>query len=153
MKITRSGFMFGGPFQIRYLDNFSNSLIFLEKSFKLTFTMAYLAFLNFFYLALVLRARAVNNPFPDLPNFPFDSEDVVSILSRWSNFSEIFKISYIFKMTRSSLSLISLCFLILRVILICMRFGKSQRSLTIWTKWIPHLQSQKLKLRDQESGS
>ena len=47
MKITWSGFMFGDPFHIRYLDNFSNSLIFLERSFMLTFPMAYLAFLYF----------------------------------------------------------------------------------------------------------
>ena len=42
----------------------------------------------------------------------FDSEDVVSIVSRLSNFSENFKISYIFsyafKVTSSSLSLIYL---------------------------------------------
>ena len=72
--------MFGGPFHIRYLDSF------------LTFPMAYLAFL-FFGLALVLRFRAVTNPFPDLPNFPFDSEDVVSIVFRLSNFFEIFKVT------------------------------------------------------------
>ena len=35
--------------------------------------MAYLAFLYFSDLTLVLRARAVTNPFPDLPNFTFDS--------------------------------------------------------------------------------
>ena len=85
--------MFGDPFHIRYLDNFSNSLVFLESSFMLTFPMAYLAFLYFFELALVLRSRAVTNPFPDLSYSTFDSEDVVSILFRLSNFSEIFKIS------------------------------------------------------------
>ena len=106
--------MFGCSFQISYLNNFSNSLIFLEKSFILTFPMAYLAFLYSFYLALVLRARAVTNPFPDTSIFTFDSEDVVSILSRSSNFSEIFKISYIFKVTHLSLPLISFCFLTLR---------------------------------------
>ena len=111
--------MFGCPFQIRYLNNFSKSLILLERSFILTFPMAYLAFLYFVDLALVLRARAVTNQFPDPSIFTFDSEDEVSILSRLSNFSEIFKISYIFsyafKVTRSSLSLISLCFLKLRL--------------------------------------
>ena len=85
--------MFGDPFHIRYLDNFSNFLILLERSFILTFTMAYLAFLYFFDLSLVLRARAVTNPFPDLSNSIFDYEDVVSILFRLSNFSEIFKTS------------------------------------------------------------
>ena len=66
--------MFGDPFHIRYLGFFSNSLILLEKSFILTFTMAYLAFLYFFDLALVLRARAVTNPFPDPSNSTFDPE-------------------------------------------------------------------------------
>ena len=82
--------MFGDTFQIRYLDNFSNSLILLERSFILTFPMAYLAF---FDLALVLRDRAVTNPFPDLSYSTFDSEDLVSVLFISSNFSEIFKIS------------------------------------------------------------
>ena len=71
MKITQSGFMFGDPFQIRYLDNFSNSLILLERSFILTFPMVYLAFLYIFDLALVLRARALTNPFPDPSKFYF----------------------------------------------------------------------------------
>ena len=93
MEITRSGFMFVDPFQIRYFDNFSNYFIVLESSFMLTFPMAYLAFLYFFDLALVLRSRAVTNPFPDLSNSTFDSEDVVYILFISSNFSEIFKIS------------------------------------------------------------
>ena len=97
--------MFGYPFHIRYLDNFSNSLILLESSFMITFRMAYLSFLYFCDLTLVLKARAVTNPFSDLPNFPFDSEDVVFILFRLSNFSEIFKV------THFSLPLISLCFL------------------------------------------
>ena len=59
-------------------------------------------------LTLVLKARAVTNPFPDLSNFPFDSEDVVSIFFRFSNFSETFKLTIL------SLTLISLCFLTLR---------------------------------------
>ena len=103
-----SGFMFGDTFHIRYLDNFSNSLIILERSFMLTFLMAYLDFLYFLDLALVLRARAVTNPFPDLPNFPFESEDVVSVLFIQSNFFEMFKVTHL------SLPLISLCFLTLR---------------------------------------
>ena len=63
---------------------------------------------EFFDLTLVLRARAVTNPFPDLPNFPFESEDVVSILFRLSNFAETFKVTIL------SLPLISLCFLTVR---------------------------------------
>ena len=85
--------MFGDPFHIRYLDKFSNYLILLERFFMLTFLMANLEFLYFFDPALVLRARAFTNPFPDLSNFAFDSEDVVSIFSRSSNFYEIFKVS------------------------------------------------------------
>ena len=106
--------MFGDPFHIRYPDNVSNSLIFLERSFMLTFQMAYLSFLYFFDLVLVLRVRAVTNPFPDLSNSTFDSEDVVSILFRLSNLSEKLKISEIFKVTHFSLPLISLCFLTLQ---------------------------------------
>ena len=111
--------MFGCLFQMRYLNKIFKLFDLLERSFILKFTMAYLAFLYFVDLALVLRARAVTNHFPDPYIFTFDSEDVVSILSRLSNFSENFKISYIFsyafKVTRSSLSLISLCFLTLRL--------------------------------------
>ena len=59
----------------------------------LTFLMAYLAFLYFDDLTLVLKSRAVTTPFPDLPNFSFDSEDAVSILFRLSNFAEIFKVT------------------------------------------------------------
>ena len=70
--------------------------------------MAYLAFLYFGDLTLVLKARAVTNPFPDLSNFSFDSEDVVSILFRLWNISEISKVTIL------SLSLISLCSLTLR---------------------------------------
>ena len=38
--------------------------------------------LYFCDLTLVLKYRSATNPFPDLPNFPFDSEEVVSILFR-----------------------------------------------------------------------
>ena len=114
MKLSQSGFMFGCPFQISYFDNFSNSLILLERCFILTFTMAYLAVLYFVNLALIFRARAVTNHFPDPSIFIFDSEDVVSILSRFSNSSYIFKILFMFKLIHSSLSLNYLCFLTLR---------------------------------------
>ena len=65
----------------------------------MSFPMAYLAFLYFLDLDLVLRAGEVTNPFHDLSNSTFDSEDVVSILFRLSNFSEIFEIYEIFKVT------------------------------------------------------
>ena len=72
----------------------------------LTFPMAYLAFLFFFDLDLVLISRAVTNPFPDLSNSNFDYEDVVFILFRSSNFYEIFKTSSIFNVTHLSLLLL-----------------------------------------------
>ena len=108
MKVAGSWFMFGDPFHIRYFAIFSNPLIIFERSFSLTFTMAYLAFLYFCDLTLVLKARAVTNPFPDLPNLPFDSEDVVFILFRLSKFDEMSKVTIL------SLPLIYSCSLNLR---------------------------------------
>ena len=64
-------------------------------SFLLTFLMAYLAFFYFCDLALVLKPREVINPFTDLSNFTFDSEDVIFILSRLSNFNEMSKMTYL----------------------------------------------------------
>ena len=95
----------------------------LKISFILTFTMAYLAFLYFCDLALVLKPREIINHFPDLSYFPFDFEDVIFILSRLSNFDKMSKAMYLslplisfcfFKVTYLSLPLISLCFLTLR---------------------------------------
>ena len=40
-----------------------------------------------------LKPREVINPFPDLSNLPFDSEDEIFILSRLSNFDEISKVT------------------------------------------------------------
>ena len=108
MKVAVSWIMFGDPFHIRYFANFLKLFVIFERHFLLTFPMAYLAFLYFCDPTLVLKARAVTNPFPDLPNFPFDSEYVVFILFRLSNFAEIFKVTIL------SLTLISLCFLTLR---------------------------------------
>ena len=86
--------MFGDPFQIRYLDNFFKLFDFVGKVLH---TDIYdgipCLFIYIFDLVLVLIARAVTTPFPDLYNSTFDSEDVVSILFRLSKFSEIFKIS------------------------------------------------------------
>ena len=65
--------------------------------------MAYLAFLYFGNLSLVLKSRAVTNPFPDLLNFSFDSEDVASILFGLSNFSEMSTVT-IFSLPLISLS-------------------------------------------------
>ena len=59
-------------------------------------------------LNLVLKYRAVTNPFPDLSNFTFDSKDVLSILFRLSKFAETFKVMIL------SLTFISLCFLTFR---------------------------------------
>ena len=93
MKITRSGYMFGDPFQLRYLDKFFKLFDFVGKVLHTDISDGIPFLFVFFDLALVLRARAVTNPFPDLSNYTFDSEDVVSILFRSSNFFEIFKIS------------------------------------------------------------
>ena len=106
--------MCGDPFLIRYLDNFFKLFDFFGKVLRTDISDDIPCLFVFFDLALVLRARAVTNPFPDLSYSTFDSEDVVSIFSKSSNFSEIFKISYIFKVTCLSLPLISLCFLTLR---------------------------------------
>ena len=92
MKVAGSWLMFGDPFHRKYLAKFLKLLDNLQRTFSLTFPMAYLAFLYFCGLTLVLKSRAVTNPFPDLPNFTFDSEDVVLILFRLSNVSEIFKV-------------------------------------------------------------
>ena len=92
-------------------------------SFSLTFTMAYLSFLYFCDLALVLKPRELINPFNDFSNFPFDSKDVILILSRLSNFDEMSKVTYLslpriylcfFKVTYLSPHLIYLCFLTLQ---------------------------------------
>ena len=74
----------------------------------LTFPMAFLNFLYFYGLTLALKPREVINPFPCLSYFIFDSEDVIFILSRLSNFDDMSKVTY------SSLPLISLCFLSLQ---------------------------------------
>ena len=93
MKITQGGFMFGCPFQIRYLNNFFKLFDFVGKVLHTDIYDGIPCLYIFFDLALVLRSRAVTNPFPDTSNSTFDSEDVVSVLFRSPNFSEIFKIS------------------------------------------------------------
>ena len=85
--------MFGDPFQIRYLDNFFEFFDYVEKVLHTDIPDGIPCLFVYFDLALILRARAVTYPFPDPSNSTFDSEDVVSILFRSSNFSEIFKIS------------------------------------------------------------
>ena len=85
--------MFGDPFHIRYLDNFFKLFDNIGKVLHADISDGIPCLFVFVDLAVVLRARAVTNPFPDIPNFPFDYEDVVSILFRLSNFSEIFKIT------------------------------------------------------------
>ena len=85
--------MCGDPFHIRYLDNSFKLFDFVGKVLHADISDGIPCLFVFSDLVLVLRARAVTNPFPDLSNSTFDSEDVVSILFRLSNFSEIFKIS------------------------------------------------------------
>ena len=99
--------MFGDSFQIRYLDNFFKLFDFVGKVLYADISNGIPCLFVFFDLALVLRARAVTNPFPDLPNYPFESEYVVSILFRLSKVFEIFKVTHL------SRPLISLCFLTL----------------------------------------
>ena len=100
--------MFGDPFHISYLANFlklfDNLLKVLLADISNGIPCLFVFLRN---LTLVLKAIAVTNPFTDIPNFPFDSEDVVSILFRLSKFSETFKVTIL------SLLLISLCFLTL----------------------------------------
>ena len=97
--------MFRDPFHISYLDNFFKLFDNVGKVLHDDIYDGIPCLFVFFDLTLVLRVRAVTNPFPDLTNSPFDSEDVVSILFIMSNFSEIFKVTHL------SLPLISLCFL------------------------------------------
>ena len=85
--------MFGDPFKIRYLDNFFKLFDFVRKVLHTDIYDGIPFLLYFVDLSLVLRSRAVTNPFPDLSNSTFDSEDAVSILFRSSKFSEILKIS------------------------------------------------------------
>ena len=106
--------MFGDPFHIRYLEKHFKLFDFVGKFLQTDISNGIPCLFYFSGLALVLRARAVTNPFPSLSNSTSDSEDVVSVLFRSSNFSEIFKISYIFKVTHLALPFISLCFLTLR---------------------------------------
>ena len=87
--------MFGYPFHITYLDNFFKLFDFFGKVPHADVSDGIPCLFVFFDLALVLRDRAVTKPFPDIPNLLFDSEDVVSILFRLSNFSEIFKATHL----------------------------------------------------------
>ena len=109
MKVAGSWLVVGDPFHISYFANFLKlfdnlrRVLLTDISYGIPFLFVFLR-----NLTLVLKSRAVTNPFPDLPNFPFDSEDVDFILFRLSNFAEIFKVPIL------SLPLIYLCFLTLR---------------------------------------
>ena len=70
--------MFGDPFIVRYLSNFYKLFDNIGKVRHADIFDGMPCLFVFFDLALVLRARAVTNPFPDIHNFTFDSEDVVS---------------------------------------------------------------------------
>ena len=100
--------MFGDPFHIRYLANFLNLFDNFRKVFLADFSDGIPCLFYFCDIPLVLKPKAVTNPFPDFPSFPFDSEDMVSILFRLSNFAETFKVTIL------SLPLIYLCFLTVR---------------------------------------
>ena len=100
--------MFRDPFHIRYLANFLKLFDNVGKVLHSDISDGIPCLFVFFDPNLVLRYRAVTNPFPDLPNFSFDSDDMIYILFRLSNFSEIFKVTIL------SLPLIFLCFLTLQ---------------------------------------
>ena len=70
MIVAWSGLMFGDPFHIRYLENISNSLIILERSFMLTFPMAYLAFF-IFRPCFGIESQSGYQPLSWSPQFPF----------------------------------------------------------------------------------
>ena len=55
--------------------------------FRFTLVMAYLEFLFFFDLPMVLIHREVINSFTDTPKKDFGSEDIIFILSRLPNFT------------------------------------------------------------------
>ena len=95
MIVALSWIMFGDPFHIRYLDNFFKLFDNVGKVLHDDIYDGIPCLFVFFDLALVLRDKAITNPFPDLSNFPFDSKDVVSILFRLSNFFEIFKVTHL----------------------------------------------------------
>ena len=65
--------MFGDHFHIRYLENFLKLFDNVRKVLHADISDGIPCLLVFFDPTLVLRARAVTNPFPALPNFPFDS--------------------------------------------------------------------------------
>ena len=108
MKIAPSRLMFGPLIFIRQFLNFLKLLNNLRNLLLTDISDGIPCLFVFFYLSLVLKLREVINPFPVLSNFPFDSEDVIFILSILSNFDEMSKVTYL------SLPLIFLCFLTLR---------------------------------------
>ena len=93
MKVAGDWLMFGDPFHISYLANFLKLFDNLRKVFLAEISDGIHCLLCFCDLTFFLKSIAVTNPFPDLPNFPFESEDVVFILFRLSNFSETFKVT------------------------------------------------------------
>ena len=81
MKVAGSWLIFGDPLHIRYLANLLKLLDNLRKVLLAEKTDGIPCLFVFLRnLTLVLKSRAVTNPFPDHSNSTFDSEDVVSIL-------------------------------------------------------------------------
>ena len=108
MKLSVSRLMFGTILLIRQFLNLIKLLNILRKVLLTEISDGIPCLLYFCNLVLVLKYREVINPFPDLSNFPFDSKDVIFILSRMSNFDQMSKVTYL------SLPLISMCFVILQ---------------------------------------
>ena len=93
MKVAGIWLIFGDPFHISYFANFLKLFDNLTKFLLAEISNGIPCLFAFLRnLTLVLKPRAVTNPFRDLPNFPFDSKNVVFILFRLSNFAEIFKV-------------------------------------------------------------
>ena len=100
--------MLGPLILIRWFINFIKILNNIKKVVLTEISDGIPCLFYFCNLVLVLKPREVINPFPDIFNYTFESEDMIFILSRLSNFDEMSKVTFL------SLPLISLCFIALR---------------------------------------
>ena len=107
-KVAVSRLLFGASSSHKVVFQFFKLLDNLRKVLHTGISDGIPCLLVFLDLTLVLKPREVTNPFPDVYNFPFDSEDAVFILFRLSNFDDMYKVTYL------SLPLIYLCFITLR---------------------------------------
>ena len=82
--------MFGPPPLTTFIRQFLKIPDNLLKVLHIETTIEYLSFLYFFGFALPLRLKELIKPFPGLTKLYFGSEDVIIILYRLPNFSEMF---------------------------------------------------------------